>query len=101
MPGTCFWGVLQSFAISKLLRITVLTLLFVSNSLLNTGLVSAINITLGHTHKEPPGVLEFEKYRLMALSLSGHDQLGQKDKSMTRIGVFGATKMGNLIHFRT
>ena len=37
----------------------------------------------------------------MALSLSGHDQLGQKDKSMTRIGVFGATKMGNLIHFRT
>ena len=79
-----------------------------SNSLLNTGLVSAINITLGHTHKEPPGgggggggVLEFEKYRLMALSLSGHDQLGQKDKSMTRIGVFGATKMGNLIHFRT
>ena len=80
-----------------------------SNSLLNTGLVSAINITLGHTHKEPLGgsgggggvVLEFEKYRLMALSLSGHDQLGQKDKSMTRIGVFGATKMGNLIHFRT
>ena len=54
-PGTYFWGMLQSFAISKLLRITVLTFLFESNSLLNTGLVSAITITLGHKHKEPPG----------------------------------------------
>ena len=27
MPDSCFWGVLQSFAISKLLRITVLTFL--------------------------------------------------------------------------
>ena len=35
---TCFWGVLQSFAIYKFLRITVLTFLFVFNSLLNTGL---------------------------------------------------------------
>ena len=63
VPGTYFWGVLQSLAIYKLLRITVLTFLFVPNSLLNTGLVSAINITLGHKHKEPQGVLEFEKYR--------------------------------------
>ena len=31
------------------------TFLFMSNSLLNTGLVSAINMTLGHKHKEPPG----------------------------------------------
>ena len=52
MPGTCVWGVLQSFAISKLLQITVLTFLFVSKSLLNTELVSVIHISLGHKHKE-------------------------------------------------
>ena len=63
MPGTCFWGVLQSFAVYKLLRITTLTFLLLSNSLLNAGLVSAINKILGHKHKEPLGVLEFEKYR--------------------------------------
>ena len=41
MPGTCFWGVLQSF---KFLRITLLIFLLVFNSLLNTELDSAINI---------------------------------------------------------
>ena len=53
--GTCVWTVLQSFGISKLLRITVLTFLFVSNSLLNTGPVSVVNITLGHKHNDPTG----------------------------------------------
>ena len=53
MLSTCFWGVLQSFKISKLLRITILTFLFVSNSLLNTGFASAMNITLDHKHKRP------------------------------------------------
>ena len=52
MPGTCFWGELQSFAIFQLLQITVLTFFFVSKSLLNTELVSVIHITLGHKHKE-------------------------------------------------
>ena len=51
MSDSCFWGVLQSFAISKLLQINVLTFLFVSNS----ALASAMNITLGHKHKEPLG----------------------------------------------
>ena len=45
MPGTLFWGMLPRWAISKLLRITAVTF---------TGLLSAINITLGHKHKEPP-----------------------------------------------
>ena len=53
--GTYVWTVLQSFGISKLLRITVLTFLFVSNSLLNTGPVSVVNITLGHKHNDPTG----------------------------------------------
>ena len=44
ITGTCFWGVLQSFAISKFLQITLLIFLLVFNSLLNTGLVSAISI---------------------------------------------------------
>ena len=36
----------------------------------------------------------------MTLSLSCHNYLGQKDKSMTRVSVFAATKMGNMSHFR-
>ena len=55
MLGTCVWKVLQSFAISKFLRVTVLAFLFVSNSILITRLVSAINTTLDHKHKESPG----------------------------------------------
>ena len=57
VPCTCFWGVLQCFTISKLLRITVLKFLFVSSSFINAGLVSAKNITLGHNIKNPYGYL--------------------------------------------
>ena len=34
----------------------------------------------------------------MVLTLSGHNQLGQKDKFMTRIGFFGSTKHKTILH---